>query len=156
LNKRHAKWVKFIETLPYVIRYKQGKENVVANALSRRYALLSMLDTKLPGFEYIKDLYVHDSDFGDVFNACEKVAFGKFYMHDGLLILENKLCVPMLMEIKAPLRRISFKYQLGRLRGHEQRSSRMYSTDSFKSYGLKQIRGGQLSMIHVGNKESSL
>jgi hypothetical protein len=30
-----------------------------------------------------------------------------------------------------------------------------YSTDSFKSYGLKQIRGGPLSMIHVGNKESS-
>jgi hypothetical protein len=59
--------------------------------------------------------------------------------------------VPM-MEIKAPLRRISFKYQLGRLQGHEQRSSRMYSTDSFKSYGLKQIRGGPLSMIHVGNK----
>jgi hypothetical protein len=47
---------------------------------------------------------------------------------------------PNLMEIKAPLRRISFKYQLGRLREHEQRSSRMYSMDSFKSYRLKQIR----------------
>uniref|UniRef100_A0A2N9I6V5 RNA-directed DNA polymerase n=1 Tax=Fagus sylvatica TaxID=28930 RepID=A0A2N9I6V5_FAGSY len=33
LNKRHAKWVEFIETFPYVIRYKQGKENVVADAL---------------------------------------------------------------------------------------------------------------------------
>jgi hypothetical protein len=58
-----------------------------------------------------------------------------------------------MMEIKAPLRRISFKYQLGRLREHEQRSSRMYSMDSFKSYGLKQIQGGPLSMIHSGNKE---
>uniref|UniRef100_A0A2N9FAG5 Reverse transcriptase n=1 Tax=Fagus sylvatica TaxID=28930 RepID=A0A2N9FAG5_FAGSY len=36
LNKRHAKWVEFIETFPYVIRYKQGKENVVVDALSRR------------------------------------------------------------------------------------------------------------------------
>ncbi|PKI40571.1 hypothetical protein CRG98_039033 [Punica granatum] len=35
LNKRHARWVEFIETFPYVIRYKQGKENVVADALSR-------------------------------------------------------------------------------------------------------------------------
>jgi hypothetical protein len=61
----------------------------------------------------------------------------------------------VMMEIKAPLQRTSFKYQLGQLREHEQRSSRMYSTDSFKSYGLKQIRGGPLSMIHVGNKESS-
>ena len=57
------------------------------------------------------------------------------------------------MEIKASLRRISFKYQLGQLREHEQRSSRMYLTDSSKSYGLKQIRGGPLSMIHVGNKK---
>jgi hypothetical protein len=95
LNKRHAKWVEFIETFPYVIRYKQGKENVAANALSRRYALLPMLDTKLLGFEYIKDLYVQDSDFGDVFNAYEKVVFGKFYRHDGFLFQENKLCVPM-------------------------------------------------------------
>jgi hypothetical protein len=87
--------VEFIETFPYVIRYKQGKENVVADALSRRYALLSMLDTKLLGFEHIKDLYVQDSDFGDVFNACEKVAFGKFYRHDGFLFRETKLCVPM-------------------------------------------------------------
>jgi hypothetical protein len=95
LNKRHAKWVEFIETFPYMIRYKQGKENVVADALSQRYALLSMLYTKLLGFEYIKDLYIQDSDFGDVFNACEKVAFGKFYRHDGFLFRENKLVVPM-------------------------------------------------------------
>ncbi|XP_042466500.1 uncharacterized protein LOC122049106, partial [Zingiber officinale] len=37
LNRRHAKWVEFIETFPYVIKYKQGKENVVADALSRRH-----------------------------------------------------------------------------------------------------------------------
>ena len=32
--------MEFIETFPYVIKYKQGKENVVADALSRRYTLL--------------------------------------------------------------------------------------------------------------------
>ena len=66
-----------------------------------------------------------------------------------------ELSLVFLMEIKVPLRRISFKYQLGQLQEHKQRSSRMYSTDSSKSYGLKQIRGGPLSMIHVGNKKSS-
>ncbi|KAH9680152.1 Endonuclease [Citrus sinensis] len=94
LHKRHAKWVEFIEPFPYVIKYKQGKENVVADALSRRYALISTLNAKLLGFEYIKELYVNDPDFANVFNACEKVAFGKFYRHDGLLFRENKLCVP--------------------------------------------------------------
>ncbi|KAH9734857.1 hypothetical protein KPL71_017535 [Citrus sinensis] len=36
LHKRHDKWVEFIEPFPYMIKYKQGKENVVADALSRR------------------------------------------------------------------------------------------------------------------------
>jgi hypothetical protein len=37
LNCRHAKWVKFIESFPYVIKNKKGMENVIADALSRRY-----------------------------------------------------------------------------------------------------------------------
>ncbi|XP_042031074.1 uncharacterized protein LOC121777781 [Salvia splendens] len=37
LGKRHAKWSNFLETFPYVIQYKKGKENVVADALSRRH-----------------------------------------------------------------------------------------------------------------------
>ena len=34
LNKRHAKWVEFIESFPYVIKHKKGKDNVTADALS--------------------------------------------------------------------------------------------------------------------------
>ena len=52
--------MEFIETFPYVIKYKQGKKNIVANALSRRYALVSTLNAKLLGFEYVKELYVND------------------------------------------------------------------------------------------------
>jgi len=44
LSRRHAKWVEFIETFPYMIKYKQGKENIVADALSCKYVLLSTLD----------------------------------------------------------------------------------------------------------------
>uniref|UniRef100_A0A2N9GPS7 Reverse transcriptase domain-containing protein n=1 Tax=Fagus sylvatica TaxID=28930 RepID=A0A2N9GPS7_FAGSY len=94
LNRRHAQWMEFIETFPYVIKYKQGKENIVADALSRRYALISTLNAKLLGFEYVKELYVNDDDFVSVFAACEKAAFGKFYRIDGYLFRENRLCVP--------------------------------------------------------------
>jgi hypothetical protein len=94
LKRRHAQWMEFIETFPYVIKYKQGKENIVADALSRRYALISTLNTKLLGFEYVKELYVNDDDFASVFAACEKVAFGMFYRLDGYLFRENRLCVP--------------------------------------------------------------
>ena len=70
LNKRHAKWVEFIETFPYAIKYKQGKKNVVADALSRRYALVNSLSTSLLGFELVKEMYLHDDDFGETFSTC--------------------------------------------------------------------------------------
>ncbi|KAL4290122.1 hypothetical protein GQ457_14G017340 [Hibiscus cannabinus] len=94
LKKRHAKWVDFLEYFPYVIRYKKGKENVVADALSRRYALLSYLDSNLIGFAYIRELYPDDPDFRDKFYACEKGADEKFYRHDGYLFKENRICIP--------------------------------------------------------------
>ncbi|KAL4367847.1 hypothetical protein GQ457_05G022420 [Hibiscus cannabinus] len=86
LNKHHAKWVEFLESFPYVIRYKKGKDNVVADALSRRYTLLSYLDSHLIGIAYILELYYDDADFRDSFNACEKTVVGKFYRHDGYLM----------------------------------------------------------------------
>ncbi|PKI61143.1 hypothetical protein CRG98_018463 [Punica granatum] len=61
---------------PYVIQYKQGKENVVADALSRRYALLSTLDAKLFGFEHIKNLYADDHEFCKEYRTCEKTPCG--------------------------------------------------------------------------------
>ena len=94
LHKRHAKWIAFIETFPYVVRYKKGKQNIVADALSRRYTLLTTWTSKIMGFEFIKELYASDSDFASVFMACEKSAFNKFYKHEGFLFKENKLCIP--------------------------------------------------------------
>ena len=91
---RHAKWVESIESFPYVIKYKQGKENVVADFLSRRYALISKLDAKLLGFEYIKELYVTDHYFANIYRACDSGTFEKFYKHEGFLFSENKVCVP--------------------------------------------------------------
>ena len=34
LNQRHAKWSEFIESFPYIVKYKKGKDSVVADALS--------------------------------------------------------------------------------------------------------------------------
>ena len=83
LNKRHARWMEYIETFLYVIRYKQGKENIVADALSRRYVLFTSMSAKMLGFKYVKDMYADDADFSDVYKACDKAAFGKFFKHDG-------------------------------------------------------------------------
>jgi hypothetical protein len=51
LNKHHAKWVEFIKTFSYIIKHKKGKDNVIADVLSRRYTMLSQLDHKIFGLE---------------------------------------------------------------------------------------------------------
>jgi hypothetical protein len=45
--------------------------NIIIDALSRRYALLTQLDYKIFGLETIKDQYVHDADFKDVLLHCK-------------------------------------------------------------------------------------
>ncbi|XP_024005029.1 uncharacterized protein LOC112082162 [Eutrema salsugineum] len=94
LNKRHGRWMEFIETFPYIVKYKKGKDNVVADALSRRYTLISTLTSKLIGFEHIIDLYESDTDFSESYAKCHKFACEKFYRQDGYLFFSNRLCIP--------------------------------------------------------------
>jgi hypothetical protein len=49
LSKHHAKWIEFIESFPYIIKHKKGKDNKIADALSRRYTMLSQLSHKIFG-----------------------------------------------------------------------------------------------------------
>lgn len=60
LTRKYGKWIEFIESFLYVIKYKQDKKYVVVDALSRRYALISTLNSKLLDFEKIKDMYAND------------------------------------------------------------------------------------------------
>jgi hypothetical protein len=95
LNRRHAKWVEFIKSFPYVIKHKKGKENVIADALSRRYALLTQLDYKIFGLETIKDQYVHGADIKDVLLHCKDgKTWNKFVFNDGFVFRANELCIP--------------------------------------------------------------
>nr|XP_027113049.1 uncharacterized protein LOC113731782 [Coffea arabica] len=94
LNKRHVRWIAFIETFPYVIKYKVGKTNVVADTLSRRYSLLTQLDARLLGFELVKELYTDDPDFSGIYDSCGSATQGKFYILDGFLFYLNRLCIP--------------------------------------------------------------
>jgi hypothetical protein len=65
LNRRNAKWVEFIESFPYIIKHKNGKENIIADALSCRYTMLSQLEFRIFGLQTVKDQYVDDGDFKD-------------------------------------------------------------------------------------------
>ena len=98
LNKRHGRWVEYIESFAYVVKYKKGKDNVVADALSRRYTLLSSLDACVLGFALLRDLYAADSDFGEIFAQCMLptgvTSARHFFVHDGFLFKSSRLCIP--------------------------------------------------------------
>jgi hypothetical protein len=88
-------WVEFIETFSYIIKHKKGKENVIDDALSRWYTMLSQLDHKIFGLESLKELYATDVDFKDAYENCrEGRTWNKYVLQDGLLYRANKLCVP--------------------------------------------------------------
>ena len=70
------------------------RDRVITRCVSRRYVLLHTRNTRLLGFEYVKELYDNDSDFAVIYNACGHLAFGKFYLMDDYLFKKNKLCVP--------------------------------------------------------------
>jgi hypothetical protein len=96
LNRRHAKWVEFFESFPYVIKHKNGKDNVIVDALSRRYTTLSQLDCRIFGLESIKEQYANDADFKDVFLHCkEGRTWDKYVINDGFVFRANRLCIPV-------------------------------------------------------------
>uniref|UniRef100_A0A151UFQ3 Retrovirus-related Pol polyprotein from transposon 17.6 n=1 Tax=Cajanus cajan TaxID=3821 RepID=A0A151UFQ3_CAJCA len=94
LNKRHAKWVECVEQFPYVIKYKKGSTNVVADSLSRRHVLLNILGSQILGFDDIKELYEKDLDFANFYSLCIQKPYQGYYISEGFLFKENKLCIP--------------------------------------------------------------
>jgi hypothetical protein len=95
LNRSYAKWCEFIESFPYVVKYKKGKENVVVDALSRCHVLLNQLDAKILGLESIKELYTTDPCFAEPYSKChDGKGWEKFQVQDGFLFRANKLCIP--------------------------------------------------------------
>ena len=93
LSKRHAKWVEFMESFPYIVKYKKGKDNVVVDALSRKHtSLLTRLEINVLGLEEIKSLYASDPFFEPIFAKCSiDKGVDDFYLHKGFLFKQNKL-----------------------------------------------------------------
>ena len=96
LNRRHAKWVEFTESFPDIIKHKKGKDNIIVDALSRRYAMLSQLDYQIFGLETIKGQYANDVEFKDVLLHCkERRSWNNFMINEGFVLRANRLCIPV-------------------------------------------------------------
>jgi len=95
LNKRHAKWMEFLEQFQYVIKYKKGKTNILADTLSRRHVLISKLGAQILGFDNIIELCNQDPEFSSIFTKCQRKPQEGYYVNQGYLFKEGKLCIPL-------------------------------------------------------------
>ena len=90
----------------FVISHKKGKDNVVADALSRRthdtadvqrMLILSIVETRVVGFEQVKDAYVDCPNFGEIVVALTSgptPEYPNYILSDGYLFHRRRLCVP--------------------------------------------------------------
>ncbi|PKU68484.1 RNA-directed DNA polymerase [Dendrobium catenatum] len=95
INRMHARWVLFLQKFTFVLKHKSGQQNRVADALSRRTALLTQLQTEITGLESLQELYPTDPDFASTWAACsEGGTHGDFSIRHGYLFKHNTLCIP--------------------------------------------------------------
>ena len=53
-----------------MIKHQSGKENKVADVLSRKSSLLTLLSSEVVAFKHLPDLYEEDTDFSEVWYKC--------------------------------------------------------------------------------------
>ncbi|KAL5575124.1 hypothetical protein UlMin_016823 [Ulmus minor] len=92
----HAHWILFLQKFSYVFHHKAGHQNRVADALSRRTSLLSMMKFEVVGFECLLETYAGDLDFGEIWEKCgNRLVVPNFQIHQGYLFKGNQLCIPV-------------------------------------------------------------
>lgn len=66
----------------------------MADALSRRHNVLTLMQTSVPVFSYLVELYPTDAYFGRLLIEATTGVSKDFTLHDGFLFKGLRLCIP--------------------------------------------------------------
>ena len=55
-----------------MLKHRSGRSNRVADALSRRQLLLTVMQVEVVGFDELKNLYPTDLDFAEAWKSCKE------------------------------------------------------------------------------------
>ena len=94
ISSRHASWTAYLQQFTFVIKHQSGKLNKVADALSRRHALVSTLRISVLGFECFADFYPTDPYFSSVWMDLTHGVRSDFSFVDGFIFKDNRVYGP--------------------------------------------------------------
>ena len=101
---RQRRWVELLQEFSFEIKFRPGKSNQGADALSQRVVALAitLLSSDLPD-EVLKEL-PHDEFFGplsqEVQNLSARKHLEEYTYKDGLLFFQNRLCIPVSLRLQ--------------------------------------------------------
>ena len=104
LNMRQRRWVEFLQEFEFEIKFRPGKENAAADALSRRIIsmAITILQSNLP--EEIQQGIKEDEFFGPFLIRLQEGEVSKqlegYSVEDGQLLYLKRLCVPAKVKFK--------------------------------------------------------
>ena len=164
LNTRHAKWVSFLQGYTFVLKHKSGKQNQVADALSRRTSLLSTMVAEVIGFDTIKKLYATDDDFWEIVEQLNGSSIGRtshvqgdYFLQDGYLFKGRQLCIP----VSSMRENIIREFHSGGMAGHFGKDKTIHLvTDKFYWPKLKRditkyVAGCRICQMAKGHSQNT-
>ncbi|GJV67926.1 putative nucleotidyltransferase, ribonuclease H, partial [Tanacetum coccineum] len=94
VSHKHGRWLAFLKKFTFVVKYKTGVSNRVADALSRRSGLLVTIQVDVPGLDVIRDMVAVKPYFLVVLQGVQTGEKPDFFLHNGFLFKGNQLCIP--------------------------------------------------------------
>ena len=105
LFPKQARWQDFLAEFDYVLEYKPGRVNLVADALSRKSEFAAMLSHPQSSLlDRIKEDLVHDPTTKDIMVYANEGKTQRFWLEGGLLYTKGRrLHVPLFRNLRREL-----------------------------------------------------
>ena len=101
---RQRRWIELLHEFEFDIKYHPGKENVVADALSRKSFLCAISMPDNPILAKVRESRIHDDDYQDLLKLVQdrdiKTLDQGYLVSGDCLYFRDRLCIPKDQDLK--------------------------------------------------------